>query len=74
MSAVSVHEAKARLSRLIQQVEAGEEVVIARGGRPVARLVPVARNRAREPGSLKDSITVADDFEAPLNEEYSTGE
>ncbi len=74
MSTVSVHEAKTHLSRLLQQVEAGEEVVIARGGRPVARLVPVARARAREPGRLKDSITVADDFEAPLNEVYWIGE
>jgi prevent-host-death family protein len=73
MSIVSVHEAKTHLSRLLQRVEAGEEVVIARGGEPVARLVPVAPKRAREPGRLKGVIKVADDFDAPLPEAFWTG-
>lgn len=66
---VSVHEAKTHLSRLLQRVEAGEEVVIARGGRPVARLVPVAETLPREPGRLKGRVRMGDDFDTPLPED-----
>jgi prevent-host-death family protein len=55
---VNVHEAKTQLSRLLQRVEAGEEVIIARGGKPVARLVPLATTAPpqRMPGRLKGKI------------------
>ena len=66
MDPVSVHEAKTHLSRLLQRVEAGEEVVIARAGEPVARLVPVARKLPKEPGSLKGEILIYDTFDDPL--------
>ena len=69
MEPVSVHEAKAHLSRLLQRVEAGEEVVIARGGRPVARLISVHSKRPRVPGRLKGAVEISDDFDAPLPEE-----
>jgi prevent-host-death family protein len=74
MTTISVHEAKTHLSRLLQQVEAGEEVIISRGGVPIARLVPVGPKLPREPGRLKDSITIGDDFDAPLPEAYWTGD
>jgi len=74
VSTVSVREAKAHLSRLLQQVEAGEEVVITRGGEPVARLVAVGPKLPREAGRLKHAIDIAEDFEAPLPDSFWTGE
>jgi prevent-host-death family protein len=63
----NVHQAKTHLSRLLQRVAAGEEVVIARGDRPVAKLVPVdPPTVARRPGTGKGEIWIADDFDAPL--------
>lgn len=61
---VNVYEAKSRLSALLSKVEAGEEVVIARHGRPVARLV-AATSRATErvPGGWKGQVWIADDFD-----------
>ncbi|MGY2066323.1 type II toxin-antitoxin system Phd/YefM family antitoxin [Blastococcus sp. SYSU DS0619] len=61
---VNVHEAKTHLSRLLEAVEAGEDVVIARAGKPVARLVAAgARTDRRVPGSLRGRIRIADDFD-----------
>src|SRR5215210_43870 len=55
--AINIHEAKTHLSRLVERVEAGEEIVIARGGRPVARLVPMARRtRPQQLGIWKDQV------------------
>jgi prevent-host-death family protein len=64
---VSVHEAKTHLSKLLRRVESGEEVVISRGGKPVARLVPATPLRRREMG-FDRSIVVPDDFDAPDEE------
>lgn len=61
---VDIHEAKTHLSRLIERVEAGEELVIARAGRPVARLVPFRpRTATREPGLWRGSVSLAADFD-----------
>jgi prevent-host-death family protein len=61
---VNVHEAKTHLSRLLEAVERGEDVVIARAGRPVARLVPLAPAlRRREPGAWRGRVVIADDFD-----------
>ena len=68
MAVVNVHEAKTQLSRLLVQVEAGEEVVIARNGTPVARLVTYRRMGKRRPDSLKGKVTVPDSFFEPLPE------
>ncbi len=70
---VNIHQAKTHLSRLVERVEAGEEIVIARGGRPVARLVPLGRQtRPRELGTLRDKIWLAPDWDSPeLNEEIA---
>jgi len=65
MRIVNVHKAKTQLSRLLEAVESGEDVVIARAGKPVARLVPVDADE-RAPGRLKGCITVSKDFDAPL--------
>ena len=62
---VNIYEAKTQLSRLVDQVEAGEEIVIARAGRPVARLVPYRARRApRTPGLWKGRVRFAVDFDA----------
>lgn len=66
---VNVHEAKTHLSRLLERVEAGEEIVIARAGRPVARLLPAGPVEARVPGSARGQVTIRDDFDAPLPDE-----
>lgn len=64
---VGVHEAKSTLSRLLARVEAGEEVVIARSGHPVARLVPIEREAAhRRPGSWAGRVRLGPDFDDPL--------
>ncbi len=64
---VNVHAAKTHLSRLLEEVQLGEEVVIARAGRPVARLVPLQKSPARRtPGTARGKVRMADDFDAPL--------
>ena len=65
---VNVHQAKTQLSRLLAQVEAGDEVVIARNGKPVARLVGCRRPGKRQFGALKGRVTVDDSFFDPLPE------
>jgi prevent-host-death family protein len=63
---VDIHEAKTHLSRLIERVAAGEELVIARAGKPVARLVPFQpRTPPREPGLWRGSVFLAADFDGP---------
>ena len=66
MSVVNIHQAKTQLSRLAARVEAGEEVVIARNGKPVARLVHYRRRGARRFGALKGKIEIDDTFFDPL--------
>lgn len=69
---VNMHEAKTHLSRLVEQVESGDEVVISRAGKPVARLIPFRRHPPRrEPGALRGRIVIADDFDEPLPEELA---
>ena len=65
---VNIHEAKTHLSRLLQRVAAGEEVIIARAGVPVARLVAVEpkKKKIRPLGMDRGRVWVADDFDAPL--------
>ena len=65
---VNMHEAKTHLSRLVERVEAGEEIVIGRSGKPVAKLVPYQEERAvrRGLGAWKGRVSISDDFEDDL--------
>ncbi len=67
MIQVNIHDAKTNLSKLLEAVARGEEVVIAKSGRPVAKLVPLPRLE-KSPGRLEGKIRIADDFDAPLPE------
>ncbi len=69
MVEVGVHEAKTHLSQLLRRVTAGEEIVIAKGGKPIARLVPVERPKRRELGRDRGLFEIPQDFDAPLPEE-----
>ncbi|MGA7413156.1 MAG: type II toxin-antitoxin system Phd/YefM family antitoxin [Bryobacteraceae bacterium] len=64
---VTIHQAKTNLSRLLQKASAGEEVIISRGAKPVARLVPIGEVKGkRRPGSLKGKLVVGPAFFEPL--------
>ena len=67
MTTVSIHQAKTSLSRLIEQARKGEEVVLAKAGKPVARIVPFETgSAARRPGILKGKLRISADFDSPL--------
>ena len=71
---VNIHEAKTHLSRLLQNVTGGEEVIIAKAGKHIARLVPCEMPKAkRVPGRGRGKGSIADDFDAPLPEEILKG-
>jgi prevent-host-death family protein len=71
---VNIHEAKTHLSRLLVRVAEGEEVIIARSGKPVARLVPITRLlSSRVLGRDRGLFEVPDDFDAPLPDEVQRG-
>jgi prevent-host-death family protein len=64
---INLYDAKAHLSSLVERAAAGEEIIIAKAGKPRARLVPLASARpARVPGGWKGKVWIADDFDAPL--------
>lgn len=70
MTIVNTHEAKTQLSRLLVRVQMGEEITIAKSGKPIAKLVPASSAPLpRQPGSAKGMISIAPDFEAPLADE-----
>jgi prevent-host-death family protein len=67
---VNIHEAKTQLSKLVERVRAGEEIILAKAGEPVARIVPYVQSRSpRKPGALKGKIRIGKDFDAPLPDE-----
>lgn len=68
MITVNVHEAKTNLSRLLAQAEAGEDVVIARNGKPVVRMVPVQERGKPQPDVFKGKFVLTDSFYEPLPE------
>ena len=67
MDLLNVHYAKTHLSRLLDRVVAGEEILLGKNGKPIAKLSPVA-GAVRRPGRLKGKIRIAVDFDAPLPE------
>ncbi len=70
MLTVNTHEAKTRLSALLARVSCGEEIVIAKSGKPVAKLVPIqSRADKRKPGIDRGKAWISDDFDAPLPED-----
>lgn len=72
MTTVNVYEAKSSLSRLIAAAEAGETIVIARNGKPVAQLGPVVARVVRVPGRMKGEIRIADNFDEWTAEDEAT--
>lgn len=71
MATFNIHYAKTHLSKLLEQVQDGEEIIIAKSGKPIARLCPVEKaaektKPKRVPGSLKGQIWISPDFDAPI--------
>ncbi|MGZ5442436.1 MAG: type II toxin-antitoxin system Phd/YefM family antitoxin [Thermoanaerobaculia bacterium] len=72
---VNIYDAKTRLSQLVDRAEAGEEIIIARGGRPAARLVAFRQASVeRKPGRMRGRIRLSRDFDAPLPANLFDGE
>jgi prevent-host-death family protein len=70
MRIVNIHEAKTHLSKLVEETNKGAEVIIAKAGKPMARLVPVrAERKRRRLGRLAGKFSVPEDFDAPLPED-----
>jgi prevent-host-death family protein len=65
MDLLNVHYAKTHLSRILDRVAAGEEIILGKNGKPIAKLVPV-EPVTRRPGRLKGKVKIAADFDAPL--------
>jgi prevent-host-death family protein len=67
-SIVNLHQARATLSRLVERAAAGEEIIIAKAGKPMAKLVSAAKPaRCREPGGWKGRVRIGKDFDAPFS-------
>lgn len=73
MKSVNIHEAKTHLSRLVERVEAGEEIIIAKAGRPAARLVPIDKGlRPVKIGGLRLPHEIPDDFDTMFESEIES--
>ena len=71
MHTVNIHEAKTHLSKLLEEVSNGQEIVIAKSGKPMAKLTGIKPAKPiRKPGFLKGKIKIADDFDAPLPDDF----
>jgi prevent-host-death family protein len=67
MQIINIHDAKTQFSKLIEAVSQGHEIVIARAGKPAAKLVPIKDEKiVRQPGAMKGKLQIADDFDAVL--------
>lgn len=73
LQTVNIHEAKTQLSKLLEAVQSGEEIVIAKSGTPIARLVPYTppKRQIAPPGAMKGQIWIGDDFDEPLDELFA---
>ena len=70
MQTINIHDAKTHFSRLVDAAAGGEEIIIAKAGKPTARLVPMQQDKVvRSFGRLKGKVRIADDFDAPLPDE-----
>ena len=74
MQIVNIHDAKTQLSKLLELVQSGTDVVIAKSGTPIARLIPytVTKHKIAPPGAMAGKIWIADDFDAPLDELFNS--
>lgn len=73
MRTINIHEAKTQFSKLIEAVTHGEEIVIAKAGKPAAMLVPMqVQKPIRKPGAMKGKIKIATDFDSPLPDDLQT--
>lgn len=70
MYLVNIHEAKTQLSKLLEQVQGGEDVVIAKAGAPIVRMIPYAlpKRKIALPGAMEGEIWMSDDFDEPLDD------
>ncbi len=67
MAQINVHEAKTHLSKILDRVSAGEEIIIAKAGKPVARIVPLfPAGNPRVPGTYRGRLEISEDFDGPL--------
>jgi prevent-host-death family protein len=74
MKVVNIHQAKTTLSQLLELAIAGEEVIISKAGKPLARLIPYqTEKKPRTPGYWNGKVKMADDFDAPLPPEILAG-
>ena len=74
MKIVNLHEAKTHLSRLIESVIAGEEVIIAKAGKPLVKLIPYQETKQpRKPGGWEGKVRMSDDFDDELPDNILTG-
>jgi len=72
METINLYEAKTNLSQLVERAARGEEIVIAKAGRPLARLVPLSQRTERRPlGLFRGQATIGDDFDAPLPDDMA---
>jgi len=71
MIQININEAKTQLSKLVEKAAQGEEIIIAKAGKPIARLMPLAthESKPRTPGGMKGQIWLAEDFNAPMSDE-----
>lgn len=71
MYQINIHQAKTQLSKLVEEAAQGEEIIIAKAGKPIARLVPLEKKecKPRIPGGMKGQIWMADNFDEPMSEE-----
>ena len=65
---LNLYEAKTQLSSLVEMAAAGEEIIIAKNGKPMAKLVPIRERPLRKPGRLKGKIWMSKDFDAPMQD------
>ena len=74
MKTVNIHEAKTHLSRLAEEVAGGEEIIVAKAGKPMMKLVPIEKKpKKRKIGVLKGKIRIAKHFDSPLPDELLDG-
>ena len=66
---LNLYEAKTQLSTLVEEAAAGKEIIIAKNGKPMAKLVAFREKPKRKPGRFKDKIWISPDFDAPMTEE-----